>query len=329
MPSGPLLTSVSHRAMATEFVVMLPATDAHLVDAALNALESLDAIEKRLTVYDPESEVSAINRSAADSAVAVSELTFELLTKSLLWSHRTQGAFDVTAGPLITAWGFTQRRGRKPSRLEVESALQSVGHEKVLLDEIKRTVQFTQPGVAINLGAIGKGHALDILLTQLVDAGIRNALIHGGNSSVIAIGDQEPESDSEDRHGWLVGLAHPTKPGRRVAGVRLKNGALSTSGSGKQFFHHQGRRYGHVIDPRTGYPAGDLLSLTVIEANATDAEAQSTGYFVIGREGMRTTMAEHDLPPLIAVAPGNRQDEVRIEVINGESSERFELIDAI
>jgi thiamine biosynthesis lipoprotein len=166
----------------------------------------------------------------------------------------------------------------------------------------------------INLGAIGKGDALDRLARELTAAGVTDFLIHGGQSSVIARGDQVPGSDL----GWAIGIAHPTKPQRRLAGVWLKDQAIGTSGSGKQFFHHRGRRYGHVIDPRTGQPAGDLLSLTVIMTSAADADACATGLFVAGSESatrLRET-AESSVEEsisMLAARAGRRQDDVELE----------------
>lgn len=317
---GDLITHVTHRAMATDFVVMLPAAMTHKVETVVEALEMLDSIEAALTIYRPESEVSRLNRDGYDRPVKLSPSTFSLLQRSILWSRRTGGAFDVTAGPLVEVWGFTRRTGRKPTAAEIETARASVGYEKMVLDEDERTVQLSAAGMAINLGAIGKGQALDRLADHLKSAGVTDFLIHGGNSSLIAAGDQTRGSDS----GWAVGLAHPTKPRRRMAGLWLKDRALATSGSGKQFFHHKGRRFGHVIDPRTGQPAGDLQSLTVIMPSAADADAAATGLFVMGRSAIEKLAGNASMAPsaadaiawtrspMILAAAGRRQDDVDV-----------------
>ncbi|MCA9141018.1 MAG: FAD:protein FMN transferase [Planctomycetales bacterium] len=304
-----MLTTLSHRSMAAEFSVILAESDAHLVEPALEALELLDQIEADLTVYRAESEISRINATGDKNPVVVSQSTFELLKRSLRWSEITDGAFDVTAGPLVRAWGFTQRRGRKPTAAEIQDALEKVGFSHVTLVEKDCAVSLGVPGMEINLGAIGKGFALDELAGGLSQRGLKNFLIHGGYSSVIAKGDQIPGSGQ----GWAVGISHPTKPNHRLAGIRLVNQALSTSGSGKQFFHYRGRRYGHVIDPRSGYPAGDLLSLTAVADNATDAEACSTAYFVCGTAAIRDAVASNpQLPRMIGVSPKSRQDDVNV-----------------
>lgn len=291
--------------MAAEFSVILARSDGHLVDPALDALEMLDRIEADLTVYRPESEVSRINSEAGRGPVQTSEGTYQLLAKSLQWSRKTQGAFDITAGPLVRVWGFTQRRGKKPSEMEIQEAMSRVGYQHVKLRDADRSVSFDVPGMEINLGAIGKGFALDQLAMALMDRGLKNFLLHGGGSSVLARGDQNPALGK----GWSVGISHPTRPNVRLAGLRLCDQSLSTSGSGKQFFHFRGKRYGHVIDPRTGYPAGDLLSLTTVADNATDAEACSTAYFVFGADAIRRAVeADESLPKMIGIAAGKRQD---------------------
>ncbi len=311
MPSDPsaLLTHVTRRAMATEFVVILPACHADAVEVVVEALEQLDAIEQRLTIYRPDSEISRVNQQAATEPVPVSESTFRLMQRALLWSFRTNGAFDVTAGPLINVWGFTSRSGSKPTDEAIQLARQRVGFQHVRLCESDHSIRFDVDGMSVNLGAIGKGDALDQISSQLRQHGVENFLIHGGNSSIVAAGDQTPGSEQ----GWPVGVAHPTKPKRRLAGLWLRNQSIATSGSGKQFFHHRGRRYGHVIDPRTGYPAGDLLALSVLLDSAADSDACATGLFVQGADQTEGFCVDDRIVPMIRVRPGRRQDEVELD----------------
>lgn len=304
-----MLTTITHHAMAVDFSVILAESDAHLVEPAFEALELLDKIEADLTVYRQDSEISQINSSAGGKPVAVSKGTFDLLQRSIEWSEKTNGAFDVTAGPLVRAWGFTQRRGQKPTAEQIRAAVNKVGYRFVKLGAADQTVKLEIPEMEINLGAIGKGYALDQLTAGLLDRGLQNFLIHGGGSSVIAHGDQIAGNGL----GWAVGISHPTQPKKRLAGIRMRNEALSTSGSGKQFFHYQGRRYGHVIDPRTGFPAGDLLSLTVVASNATDAEACSTAFFVCGLDAIISAVkADETLPRMIGIQSNDRQGSVRV-----------------
>ncbi|MEM9828511.1 MAG: FAD:protein FMN transferase, partial [Planctomycetota bacterium] len=288
MASPLRLTHVSHRAMATDFVAYLPPhVPQYSVDRALDALEELDRIEARLTVYRPDSDVSKINASAGIAAVRVDAMTLRLIRRSIELSRRSEGRFDITAGPLVDAWGFGMRRGRKPNDQEIAAATALVGYEKIEIDETRSSVHLPLSGMKINLGAIGKGFALDFIADRFRCEDIDDFLIHGGASSVIASGNplasddpaDNPGDDRDEDHGrapidggdvaWTVGVAHPTKPKRSVGQIKLRDAAMATSGSGKQFFHHRGKRYGHVIDPRSGYPAGELLSLTLITKSAT------------------------------------------------------------
>ena len=303
-----LLTEVSRKAMATDFAILLPPQSLEAVELAVTTLERLDEIEQKLTIYNQESEVSKINQMAGERPVPASKSTFQLIERALRWSHRTQGAFDITAGPLVKAWGFTERSGRKPTSEEVESALAKVGYQHLQLDRDPQTIRFALPEMSINLGGIGKGDALDQIANELHRGGLQDFLLHGGNSSVLAAGDQTANSGL----GWAVGIAHPTKPKRRLAGVWLRDQAIATSGSGKQFFHHRGKRYGHVIDPRTGFPAGDLASLTVITDSAADADACATGMFVAGKNEIEGWNTEPWFPHAVLIRPGKRQDEVEI-----------------
>ncbi len=311
-----LISSVSRLAMATEFVIMLAEAHQGATELALDALELIDDIERRLTIYRPDSEISRVNRDAASHPVQVSEPTFDLIETAVRWSEHTGGRFDITAGPLVKAWGFSERKGRKPPADEIRAALEVIGSEKLILNAQDRTIAFAVPEMSINLGGIGKGHALDRIAEKLLTNGVTDFLIHGGQSSVLARGNQ---SASVDR-GWAVGIGHPTRPNRRLAGVWLRDAALGTSGSGKQFFHHRGKRFGHVIDPVSGYPTTDLVSLTLRTANATDADAAGTGYFLVGSANLRQIYdAELEcaaLPqiPAFAVRQGERQEELLSEV---------------
>jgi len=314
-----MFCEITRKAMGTEFVIMLPAdsvADSYATDAAVEAADLVEQIERDLTVYSPESEVSKINASAFREAVYPSKATYRLLKRATELSQITAGAFDITSAPLVEAWGFTLRSGRKPSPEQVRQALSKVGYQNLLLDDSDRSVRFQREGMSINLGAIGKGDALDRMAALLKEKGVNDFLIHGGNSSVIASGNQyRDRQHCQSPLGWSVGLAHPTKPQRRLAGLWLKDLALATSGSGKQFFHHQGRRYGHVIDPRTGFPNGDLLSLTVAMPNATDADAIATALFVEGSAKTAEYFAVKPFPFAIMTRSTDQQDKVEVQTL--------------
>jgi thiamine biosynthesis lipoprotein len=272
--------------MAAEFEVFFNAGEyPEATEAAVAALDEVDRLEERLSVYRGASEVSRINALAADGPVAVEPDLFELVELAVrLWSE-TDGALDITAGPLSDVWGFSRRQAEVPSQRQLDEARARVGCDKLVLDAENRTVRFRVPGMKINLGAIGKGYALDCCAARLEAQGIANFMVHGGQSSVVARGSSRagaPANAAAAPAGWIVGMHNPTRRAGRLAEIRLHDRALGTSGSEKQFFRHQGRRLSHVLDPRTGWPAEGVLSATVAAPTAALADAISTALFVMG-----------------------------------------------
>ncbi|NOX54881.1 MAG: FAD:protein FMN transferase, partial [Planctomycetes bacterium] len=156
-------------------------------------------------------------------------------------AEQTEGAFDPTAGPIVELWRQCRRQNRIPTQSQIDEARRRTGVDRILFDPSAQTVQFLEPGVSLNLGGIGKGYALDRIGEELASRGLTDWLIHGGHSSLLARGEHAGLG------GWPVGLRHPLFPKRRLGTILLKNVALSTSGSGTQFFRHGGKRYGHIV----------------------------------------------------------------------------------
>lgn len=294
---------VYRHAMACRFEITLAGEDAQDVAAARRALDRIDDIEARLTVFRDTSMVSRLNRTAAAGPVAVDDDLVELLILCQTLYEKTAGAFDVTSMPLSRCWGFMRREGRLPSREELEAARARVGMSHVFLnrahctmhDRAHCTVHFDREGLELNFGAIGKGWALDRIAHTLGGDGVRRALLSAGRSSVRAI-EGLPRRSSEGMHrakaGWCINVASP-RVDRPLARVRLREGAMGTSGAGEQFFEVEGKRYGHVIDPRTGWPAEGALSVSVITSQAAVADALSTAFFVGGADLARAYCDRH------------------------------------
>ena len=266
---------VSRPAMACRFEVTLPLDDQAGVSVARQALDEVDRLEQQLTIFRESSKVSFINRQAADGPVRVEESLFSLLLLCQEIYRETGGAFDITSGPLSRCWGFLKRQGRIPEIDEIEKARALVGGDKLLLDSETRAIRFARPGVEINLGSIGKGYALD-RIASMTRSRLRAALLNAGSSSIRAIGG--------GYNGWKVGVRHPGNKERRLAIVRLRDAALSTSGGEEQFFECGGKRYGHIIDPRSGMPADRVASVTVIAPAAALTDALATAFYVGGPE---------------------------------------------
>ena len=277
------LVRSSRRAMATLFEVLLPYGAPEAAAAAQAALDVVDQVEEQLSVYRDTSEVSRINRLAAREAVSINADLFSLLQDAARITRATQGGFDITSGPLIKAWGFYARSGRLPSAQERVRAHDLVGMRHVVLNAHERTVRYSKEGVEINLGSIGKGYALDRAAAALNEQwGLQAALLHGGHSSVHALG-----APLQDGRGWPVGIRHPWDPARRLAIIRLCDQGMATSAATFQHLEWEGRKLGHILDPRTGWPAEGMASVSVVAPTAAEADALATAFFVLGLEAAR------------------------------------------
>jgi thiamine biosynthesis lipoprotein len=260
--------------MACRFEVTLSAAFAHHVPAAREALDEADRLEDALSLFRPASEVVRVNREAHRGATPAGDDLFSLLLLCARIHAATDGAFDVTATPLSRVWGFLKRDGRVPRPDEIEAARQEVGMDAVELAAEGRTVRFRRPGLELNFASIGKGYALDQMGKRLRAHGAEDALVSAGGSSVLARGGADG--------GWIVDVRSRLTQRPRLARLALSDCALGTSGSGEQFVDAGGRRLGHVLDPRTGWPASGLVSVSVVADDAAQADALSTAFLVGG-----------------------------------------------
>ncbi len=282
-----LLLHLCRRAMATQFEIILPFGTPAAVAIGEEAFRLLDALEEQMTVYRASSEISRLNRCAFARPVRVERRLFGLLELAAQIHRETEGAYDITAGALIKAWGFFRGPRRVPGDEEREAACQQTGMDKVTLDSERGTVRYHQPGIEINLGSIGKGYALDRLARKLRSRGCKRILLHGGTSSVYAGG-----CPAEAERGWPVAILHPWE-GRRLARVWLRDRALGTSAATHQHLEYNGKKLGHILDPRTGWPASGIASASVLAPSAAEADALSTAFYVGGLELARRYCAAH------------------------------------
>ncbi len=273
----------SRAAMGTTVEIFLYASTR---DRALElfevAFQEIARVEAALSTYRPTSEISRINATAAERPVVTDPEVFGLIVRSLEYSRRTGGAFDVTVGPLVKAWGFFRGKGQYPSTEALAAARATVGWRNVTVDTVRRSVRFLTPGLELDFGGVGKGFALDRAASILRRHGVESALLGTGQSSYVAIG-APPGAE-----GWPITIPSPHNVGAALSTVRLRDQSLSTSGSDQQFFELNGRRYSHIIDPRTGEPVIGMVQVTVIAPDATDSDALSTALFVLGRDGAAT-----------------------------------------
>jgi thiamine biosynthesis lipoprotein len=301
-------------AMGSQFEVIVRGerSDWHdLVAAAAEALDEAERLEQQLSHYVPTSDICDLNARAGGEPVRVEPHLFRLLQRAEALSRDTEGAFDITAGPLVQCWGFFRGEGRIPDPRELGNALNLVGMKNVELDEESQTVRFRREGVQLHLGAIGKGYAVERAGQVLRGLGVPGALVHGGYSSIEAVGlgpGDEP---------WQVGLKDPLRDRERLAAVGLENCALSTSGSTGDFFLVDGRRLCHILDPRTGWPVEGMLSASVIAPSGTESDALATAVFILGPEGARRCLATRPETAAVLIpepAAGEPLEMIRIDI---------------
>lgn len=280
-----LLASVSARAewiehvedgiMGTRIVVELWSEDRANGNEAVQAvLAEMRRIDAAMSTYKPASEVSLVNARAASQPMKISQELFDLLTTSVEYSKVTNGAFDITYASVGYLYDYRERV--RPEEKDIQNALPGINYRHLILDPEARTVKFAREGVRIDLGGIGKGHAVDRGIAVLQERGIEHALVTaGGDSRILG-----------DRFGnpWVVGIRHPDRKDEVIARIPLEDAAISTSGDYERYFDENGVRYHHIIDPKTGHSASKVRSATIIGSTATRTDGLSKTAFVLGAE---------------------------------------------
>ncbi len=262
--------------MGTTVEIVVYADSAERADrgfrAAFARIAELNGI---LSDYDLESELSRLTAKAPTSeAVVVSDDLFQVLSTARHWSIQSGGAFDVTVGPLTKLWRRARRRGELPAETDLQEARRSVGYEALRLDPARRSVELLKPGMRIDLGGIAKGYVADEALAVLTGQGIERALINAG-------GDLSATGPPPGKKGWRVGLAplQPRDPPQQF--IDLSHGAVATSGDSWQYVEVAGKRYSHLLDPKTGYGLSYRGSVTVVAGDGMTADALASALSVL------------------------------------------------
>jgi thiamine biosynthesis lipoprotein len=264
-------------AMGTAFEIVLYASDEQTAQRAFDAaFQRIDALNQVFSDYDSESEASRLCRqSPMDQAVAISPDMATVLEYSLKLSGKTEGAFDVTVGPLSRLWRRAHRQRKLPDPKRLAEARAAVGYQYIELDTANRRARFTAPGMRLDFGGIAKGYACDEALVALRGLGITRALVNGGGD--LALGDPPP-----DTPGWRIGVAplSPDDPPSRI--LHLANCGVATSGDAWQFTEIDGDRYSHILNPLTGLGIESRSSVTVLAPNGMAADALASAVSVLG-----------------------------------------------
>lgn len=264
--------------MGSTFSIAAYGADRDSVASAVEqALEEARRLDRMLSNYRPESEWSQVNRFAGQREVTVSQELFDLLAACYAYSQKSQGTFDISVGPLMKVWGFYKGSGQMPHRAEVRAALARIGYQNLILNPTTRTVRFAKNGIEIDPGGIGKGYAVDRMADILRRGGVNSALINAGGSSMYAIGTPPGES------GWEVKIRDPRDSRKTIQDLRLKDQSMSTSGSYEKFFAVRRKTYSHIMDPRTGFPAQGMFSVSVVAPRCIDSEAWTKPVYINGR----------------------------------------------
>jgi thiamine biosynthesis lipoprotein len=261
--------------MGTRIAVELWHEDQGGADKAMEAvLAEMHRVDALMSHYKPESQLSAINQRAAIEPVPVDAELARLLDRAAKFSELTNGAFDITYASV--GYLYDYRAHQKPTAEQIAAGLGAVNWRHVVVDMKQSTVRFTQPGVRIDLGGIAKGYAVDRAIAILRSLGVEHASVTAGGDTRIM----------GDRFGrpWVVGIQHPDDPAKVIARIPIVDAAISTSGDYERYFDEDGKRYHHIINPRTGKSAGEVRSVTVIGPDATTTDGLSTSVFVMGPE---------------------------------------------
>jgi FAD:protein FMN transferase len=285
--------------MACLYAIEAYGPDAQALPGAVeDAFDEVDRIDRLMSHYKPESPLSRINQQAARGPVAVERELFDFIAESMRYSRESDGAFDITVGPLMKAWGFFRGEGRMPSSEELDGARRHVGASHVVLDQSAQTIAFDEAGVELDLGGIAKGYAVDRAVALLKARHVAAALVTAGGSTIYGLG-APPR-----REGWAVELQDPLHSSAIARTVSLKNRSLSVAGSSEKYFEVDGRRYSHIMDPRTGRPVEGMLSVAVLTDTGLAGDALDDAFFVLGPEKSQALIARHPGTEVFFFQPG-------------------------
>ncbi len=242
-----------------------------LVDEVMAEYRRIDAL---MSTYISSSEISLVNATASEQPVEIGAELFGLIERALDISRRSDGAFDISYESVGYLYDFRARR--KPATEQIEHALSAIDYRGIELDASRSTIFFAQPGMRINLGGIAKGYAVEHAARWLRSKGVQHAVLNAGGDTRV-LGDRRGQP-------WIVGIRHPRAEANVITRLPLVDEAISTSGDYERFFEEDGERYHHIIDPGTGRPTQELMSVTVIGPDAVLTDGLSTTVFVLGME---------------------------------------------
>jgi thiamine biosynthesis lipoprotein len=285
--------------MGTSVEVEAFGGDAFTRQAAIEeAFGAIFEVDRLMSNYRDDSELSLVNRTAAQKAVPVSDPMFSVLEAAQEVSARSHGAFDVTAGPLVRLWGFYSKQPHLPTADELTAVRPLVDYRNILLDRQRHEVRLARPGVEIDLGGIAKGFAVDLAAGVLRRHGLAGFVDAGGNQYALGT--------PEGKHLWSIGVKDPGDPNRLLGAIETAETSISTSANYANFLIQNGRAYGHILDPHTLKPSDKALSVTILSRDGTLADAMSKAAFILGpKAGLELVASFPGMSALIAYRDAN------------------------
>ena len=264
--------------MGSRFDISVVAKDSLQANIYLNlAICEISRIEKLISSWNPNSQTSAIIKSAGIKPVKVDKELFDLISRSLIISKLTDGAFDISYASMDNIWKFDGSLKTMPSEKDIKASVSKVGYQNIILNKENLTVFLKRKGMKISFGAIGKGYAADKAKQLLISKGAVAGIIN-------ASGDMNTWGKQPNGDDWKVAITNPLNKNNAFALLPIKNGAVVTSGNYEKYVIFNGKRYTHIINPRTGYPSTGIISVTVFAPKAELADALATSVFVMGIE---------------------------------------------
>ncbi len=281
----------SRVSMACTYTVVVYGSDAKQLPLITSAaLDEVDRIDHLMSNYKANSPLSQLNRNATKGLVLVEPELFDFIQLCLKYSEESNGAFDITVGPLMKAWGFFEGEGRVPWFFELWNARRKVGYRHLRLNPTRRTIHFDRPGMELDLGGIAKGYAVDRVVELLKENKVERAFVSAGGSTLYGLG------TPPNQEGWEVKIRdplHPNDPHKNAETVLLRNRVLSVSGNYERFFRVRGKTYSHIMDPRTGRPVENMLSVAVVTDKGVEGDALDNVFYVLGMEKSKAYLNKH------------------------------------
>ena len=277
------------------------------VEAAFAAVRQVD---RDMSLYRPESDIGRLNRLSGRDDITIRQSTATVLQTSLEVGRDSRGALDVTITPLLNQWGFYSVRKEAPGSRQLDAALALVDYRRVRLDGVKGIVRLGRPGMQLDFGGVAKGFAVDRAVEALRARGVAQGMVNAGGD--LGLLGRHPDGDP-----WVVGVQHPLAPGRLLLALSLDGGAVATSGNYLRYRVYDGRRYGHLLHPRHGYPADTALSMTVVAPTAMRADALATAALVMGQGGLAWLGSQPGVEAVMVSRSPHRPERLLVRASRG------------